>query len=129
MISAPTAVLQGDINTQVFQGAQQAKAPDQGKDGYAQAQTAVARNAQLWLGRYDNAGRNAVFDTQVRIADGAVPVADWTLQAPIPVPQRNTLWLDAGRLSEQQWGRLDLATAGSIGIEGNCACRMAGSWY
>ncbi|WP_447781736.1 filamentous haemagglutinin family protein [Stenotrophomonas riyadhensis] len=126
VISAPTAVLQGDINTQVFQGAQQAKAPDQGKDGYAQAQTAVARNAQLWLGHYDSAGRNAVFDTQVRIAEGALPAADWTLQAPISAQQRNTLWLDAGRLSEQQWGRLDLATAGSIALDGKLRLQDGG---
>lgn len=126
MISAPTAVLQGDINTRVFQGAQQAKAPDQGKDGYAQAQTAVARNAQLWLGRYDSAGRNAVFDTQVRIGEGALPVAEWSLQAPISAQQRNTLWLDAGRLSEQQWGRLDLATAGSIAIDGKLRLQDGG---
>ncbi|MGF6416711.1 filamentous hemagglutinin family protein [Stenotrophomonas sp. AN71] len=126
VISAPTAVLQGDINTQVFQGAQQARTPDQGKDGYAQAQTAVARNAQLWLGRYDSAGRNAVFDTQVRIGEGALPVADWTLQTPLSAPQRNTLWLDAGRLSEQQWGRLDLATAGSIAIDGKLRLQDGG---
>ncbi|OCK47879.1 transporter [Stenotrophomonas maltophilia] len=126
VISAPTAVLQGDINTQVFQGAQQAKAPDLGKDGYAQAQTAVARNAQLWLGRYDSAGRNAVFDTQVRIGEGALPAADWTLQAPVSAQQRNTVWLDAARLSEQQWGRIDLATAGSIALDGTLRLQDGG---
>ncbi len=67
LISAPTAVLEGQVDTVAFQGAQQTRRPDQGQEGYAQAQTAVARNAQLWLGRFDNSGRSAVFDSNVRI--------------------------------------------------------------
>lgn len=118
LVSAPSAVLQGQVATDTFQGAQQSKTPDAARDGYAQAQTAVARNAQLWLGRYDGNGRNAVFDTQVRIVDGGLPAADVSLQAPLQQEQRNTLWLDANQLSAQQWGRIDLASGGSIAVEG-----------
>ncbi|MDT9702477.1 hypothetical protein, partial [Streptomyces sp. P17] len=66
----------------------------------------------------DGNGRNAVFDTQVRIVDGGLPAADVSLQAPLQQEQRNTLWLDANQLSAQQWGRIDLASGGSIAVEG-----------
>ncbi|MBL2545403.1 hypothetical protein ELJ63_31670, partial [Klebsiella pneumoniae] len=78
-----------------FQGAQQTRRSDQGQEGYAQAQTAVARNAQLWLGRFDNSGRSAVFDSNVRIGALKADPRPWTLQAPVGEAQRNTVWLDS----------------------------------
>ncbi|RKI29954.1 hypothetical protein D7X55_42545, partial [Corallococcus sp. AB049A] len=69
IVSATTAVLDGKVETATFQGAQQNRRPDAALDGYAQAQTAVARNAQLYLGRYDGQGRSGVFGSDVRLGD------------------------------------------------------------
>lgn len=126
LISAPTAVLQGQVDTVAFQGVQQARRPDQGQDGYAQAQTAAARNAQLWLGRFDNTGRSAVFDSQVRIGELQADTPPWTLQAPVGEAQRNTVWLDSEVLSAQRWGQVDLASAGRIDLDGTLRLQEGG---
>ncbi len=126
LISAPTAVLQGQVDTVAFQGVQQTRRPDQGQDGYAQAQTAAARNGQLWLGRFDNTGRSAVFDSQVRIGELQADTRPWTLQAPIGEAQRNTVWLDSEVLSAQRWGQVDLASAGRIDLDGTLRLQEGG---
>lgn len=126
LISAPTAVLEGQVDTVAFQGAQQTRRPDQGQEGYAQAQTAVARNAQLWLGRFDNSGRSAVFDSNVRIGALKADPRPWTLQAPVGEAQRNTVWLDSEVLSAQQWGQVDLASAGRIDLDGTLRLQEGG---
>ncbi|TPD72470.1 filamentous hemagglutinin N-terminal domain-containing protein [Stenotrophomonas maltophilia] len=126
LISAPTAVLQGQVDTVAFQGVQQTRRPDQGQDGYAQAQTAAARNAQLWLGRFDNTGRSAVFDSQVRIGELQADTRPWTLQAPVGEAQRNTVWLDSEVLSAQRWGQVDLASAGRIDLDGTLRLQEGG---
>ncbi|OJH79856.1 MAG: transporter [Stenotrophomonas maltophilia] len=126
LISAPTAVLQGKVDTVAFQGVQQTRRPDQGQDGYAQAQTAAARNAQLWLGRFDNTGRSAVFDSQVRIGELQADTRPWTLQAPVGEAQRNTVWLDSEVLSAQRWGQVDLASAGRIDLDGTLRLQEGG---
>lgn len=126
LISAPTAVLQGQVDTVAFQGVQQTRRPDQGQDGYAQAQTAAARNGQLWLGRFDNTGRSAVFDSQVRIGEIQADTRPWTLQAPIGEAQRNTVWLDSEVLSAQRWGQVDLASAGRIDLDGTLRLQEGG---
>ncbi|QBR44784.1 filamentous haemagglutinin family protein [Stenotrophomonas indicatrix] len=126
LISAPTAVLQGQVDTVAFQGVQQTRRPDQGQDGYAQAQTAAARNGQLWLGRFDNTGRSAVFDSQVRIGELQADTRPWTLQAPVGEAQRNTVWLDSEVLSAQRWGQVDLASAGRIDLDGTLRLQEGG---
>ena len=126
LISAPTAVLQGKVDTVAFQGMQQTRRPDQGQDGYAQAQTAAARNAQLWLGRFDNTGRSAVFDSQVRIGELQADTQPWTLQASVGEAQRNTVWLDSEILSAQRWGQVDLASAGRIDLDGTLRLQEGG---
>lgn len=126
LISAPTAVLQGQVDTVAFQGVQQTRRPDQGQDGYAQAQTTAARNAQLWLGRFDNTGRSAVFDSQVRIGELQADTPPWTLQAPVGEAQRNTVWLDSEVLSAQRWGQVDLASAGRIDLDGTLRLQEGG---
>ncbi len=126
LISAPTAVLQGQVDTVAFQGAQQTRRPDQEQEGYAQAQTAAARNAQLWLGRFDNSGRSAVFDSNVRIGALQADTRPWTLQAPVGEAQRNTVWLDSEVLSAQRWGQVDLASAGRIDLDGTLRLQEGG---
>ncbi len=131
-LSAPTVVLEGDIDTSTFQGVRQERAPDAAVDGYNQAQTAVARNAALLLGSYSAYGRDGAFATDVRIGDtAAAGLVD--LQTPLEASRRNTFWIGASRLVDQQWGRLDLATSGTLHIDGplqlqdGAAVALAGS--
>lgn len=126
LVSAPTAVLDGQVETGTFQGAQQGRRPDAALEGYAQAQTAVARNAQLYLGRYDALGRNGVFDSDVRLDGSAAPKVTWSLQTPVADDRRNTVWLDGSQLSAQQWGRIDLATAGRAAVTGSLQLQAGG---
>lgn len=126
IVSAPTAVLDGKVETTTFQGAQQNRRPEAALDGYAQAQTAVARNAQLYLGRYDGQGRSGVFGSDVRLDDKAPAKAAWSLLAPINEERRDTVWLDIAALSAQQWGRIDLATADRIRIDGSLRLQAGG---
>ncbi len=118
-LSAPTVVLEGNIDTSTFQGVRQARGPDAGQDGYAQAQTAVARNAALLLGRYSGRGRDGAFATEVRLGEAAAAPAVLTVQTPLDASRRNTFWMDADTLSAQQWGRLDLATSGTLRTDGS----------
>ncbi|WP_421567407.1 filamentous haemagglutinin family protein [Stenotrophomonas sp. PD6] len=117
-LSAPTVVLEGDIDTGTFQGVRQDRGPDVGRDGYGQAQTAVARNAALLLGSYSARGRDGAFATEVRLGDTAATPAASGLQSPLDGSRRNTFWMDADTLSAQQWGRLDLTTSGTLRTEG-----------
>ncbi|MEJ6329131.1 filamentous hemagglutinin family protein [Stenotrophomonas maltophilia] len=126
IVSAPTAVLEGRVETATFQGAQQNRRPDAALDGYAQAQTAAARNAQLYLGRYDGQGRSGVFGSDVRVDDKAPKTAAWSLLAPVGEERRDTVWLDIAELSAQQWGRIDLASADRISIDGRLRLQAGG---
>ncbi|TGV50812.1 hypothetical protein EN803_40810, partial [Mesorhizobium sp. M2D.F.Ca.ET.160.01.1.1] len=81
---------------------------------------------QLWLGRFDSTGRNGVFDSQVRIGGIPADPTPWSLQAPIGATRRNTVWLDSDVLSGQRWGRLDLASAGHIALDGTLTLQEAG---
>ncbi len=126
IVSAPTAVLDGQVETAAFQGAQQNRRPDSALEGYAQAQTAAARNAQLYLGRYDGQGRSGVFGSEVRLDDKAPTKAAWSLLAPVDEERRDTVWLDIAALSAQQWGRIDLATADGIRVDGSLRLQAGG---
>ncbi|WP_312112483.1 filamentous hemagglutinin N-terminal domain-containing protein, partial [Stenotrophomonas indicatrix] len=129
VVSAPTAVLDGQVETTTFQGAQQGRRPDAALEGYAQAQTAVARNAGLYLGRYDAQGRNGVFDSDVHVrgATTGTATAGVSLQSPIVSERRNTVWLDAGLVNAQQWGSMDLASAGSVAVDAPLALQAGGA--
>ena len=48
------------------------------------------------------------------------------LQAPIGATRRNTVWLDSDVLSGQRWGRLDLASAGHIALDGTLTLQEGG---
>lgn len=126
VISAPTAVLEGSVDTSVFNGVRQQRAPDAALDGLAQAQTAVARGAQLWLGQYGARGRAAVFASQVDIRSrDAQPTP--SLEDALDASLVGTVWLDADTLSAQRWGRIDLATAGAINLQDRLTLADGGS--
>ncbi|SAI59289.1 Heme:hemopexin utilization protein A [Bordetella ansorpii] len=55
IVSTTSAVLEGDLITDTYQGARQDGAASGDWDGYIQSQTALARGAQLILGKYRTA--------------------------------------------------------------------------
>ncbi|AOZ03705.1 hypothetical protein BKK81_32360 [Cupriavidus sp. USMAHM13] len=114
-VSAPTAVLEGEVVARVFNGAQQTQARAAGlADGYKQGQYAVAQAGGLALGQYTGPGRTGVFTSEVKIGT-EVGVTPGMGAADALDPQRqNTVWLDAGMLNGFQLGVLDLASGGRI---------------
>ncbi|QOF76402.1 filamentous haemagglutinin family protein [Variovorax sp. 38R] len=118
VVSAPTAVLEGEIVAEVFNGAQQTRARDAAlDDGYRQSQTAVARGGVLAVGRYGAQGRIDLFDTDVRFGDVA-PITQQMAAADALAAERiNTLWLDAAHLNAQHLSVLDIGTRGSVTTE------------
>lgn len=89
VVGTRSAVLEGDIETAVFQGARQQQARDAGLDGYAQSQIAVAQAGRLLIGQwtpvYDGATgllRDSITAVAERVDVGA---ADKVL-IPLPNP-------------------------------------------
>jgi filamentous hemagglutinin family protein len=118
-LSAPTVVLEGQIDTSTFQGVRQDRGPAAGRDGYAQTQTAVARNAALLLGSYSARGRDGAFATDVRLGDKVSGSVAVDLKTPLDASRRNTFWMDVESLNAQQWGALDLTTAATLRSDGD----------
>ncbi|MBO9355590.1 filamentous hemagglutinin, partial [Bordetella petrii] len=116
IVSAPTAVLEGEIEAGVYQGARQFEAPDAGLDGYLQAQDKVARRGRLAVGQYGQYGLENAYDSDIRIGVFGDISEQLTLESDLN-ERLNTVWLDAGRLNEQRLGGLDLVSGGSISVE------------
>ena len=119
VVSAPTAVLEGDIEAAVFRGPRQTQARGAAQDGYLQSQVAVARAGTLALRRTGGVGADGAFDTQVRIGEveditdalGADPLAA------LPAARTGTAFLDAARLSGFGLGGLEIVANGDVRIE------------
>ncbi|WP_215407126.1 filamentous haemagglutinin family protein [Janthinobacterium sp. JC611] len=117
IVSTGAAVLEGDIDTSVFQGERQQRKRDDGVDGYKQAQTSAARAGQLIVGKM-----TPVFDTktgQLRDSPQAVldkvqigkvaGIADGQLlDAALPAARSQTLQLDADWLNGLELGALNI---------------------
>ncbi|MGX9732649.1 filamentous hemagglutinin family protein [Janthinobacterium aestuarii] len=117
IVSTGAAVLEGDIDTSVFQGERQQRKRDDGVDSYKQAQTSAARAGQLIVGKM-----TPVFDTkagQLRDSPQAVlenveigkvaPVADGQLlNEALPAARGKTLQLDADWLNGLELGALNI---------------------
>ncbi|VVE75265.1 filamentous hemagglutinin-like protein [Pandoraea anapnoica] len=116
-ISAPTAVLEGDVIANVYTGPVQTQVRATGlTDGYALSQFAVARAGSLVLGQYTGVGRTGAFASDVQI--GALPDITSAMQAAdaLDASRVNTVWLDASRMTRTRFGEIDLATSGSIAV-------------
>ena len=117
ILSTPTAVVDGDIVSAVYNGPRQTQARSPGAtDGYTQAQTAVAIPAALRIGRYDGYGLAGAFDTQVRIGDVAA-IEPISLKDALPADRINTIQLDARRLNDMGLGGLSIASQGNVTID------------
>ncbi|RQO62969.1 hypothetical protein DBV14_03025 [Variovorax sp. KBW07] len=117
VVSAPTAVLEGDIVADVFNGARQTRARDAIEDGYRQAQTAVARGGALAVGRYSALGRVDLFDTDVRLGDIARTTQQMAAADALATDRIGTLWIDSAQLNAQHLSVLDIGTLGTVKVE------------
>lgn len=136
VISAPTAVLDGNIVTDVYNGARQSRQRDAIEDGYRQAQTAVAQAAGLRLARYDILGSGGSVDG---IAD--VPLAKSISVGRFEVERSagmnaddaldaawlNAIELDADRLSQLGLGELVLNATEHVDISHDLSLADGGS--
>lgn len=117
-VSAPTAVLEGDINAQVFNGQQQGRVRDAIADGYRQSQTAVAQAGTLAIGRVNGLGADGAFDTRVSIGDAESITGAWTgLDELLPDDRVDTTLLSAQALNRFGLGGLEIATANGVTVD------------
>ncbi len=126
IVSTAAAVLEGDIDTSVFQGERQQRKRDEGVDGYKQAQTSAARAGQLIVGNM-----TPVFDTKTgqmrdnpqavlnKVQIGKVAgVADGQLLTDaLPAERRDTLRLDADWLNGLELGALKIYAYDSLSVD------------
>ena len=130
LISTRSAVLEGDLVGDTYQGTRQDRAPQSGLDGYSQSQRAAARRAGLVVGNdvryYDTASRQiysqlgATGDTvaEVVLGAGRERVADGLdLGAALPQENKGKLFLDANQLNGFSLGRLRVAAGRSITVD------------
>ena len=130
VVSTRSAVLEGDLVSDTYQGVRQDRAPQAGLDGYSQSQRAMARRAALVVGNdlryYDPATRlvhyqlGATADTiaEVTLGAGRERLADG-LDVAIALPQENMgkLFLDVDRLNGFSLGRVRIAAGRSITVD------------
>jgi len=117
IISAPTAVMEGSIVANVYQGEQQTRVRDAVGDGYKQAQTAVAKGATISLGQYSAPGRTNLFDSDVKLGDVDEVTQGMSATDALDPTRINTVWLDSQTVNDQHLSGLDLGTRGNITID------------
>jgi filamentous hemagglutinin family protein len=117
IVTAPTAVIEGNIDASVYNGPQQTQASAAGvTDGYLQSQHAVARAASLVLGKYSSVGRIDAFASDVKIDDIAGITQNMAAGDALDAQRLNTVWLDATLLNSEKLGTLDLVTSAQITV-------------
>ena len=127
VIATGSAVLEGGIAGEVFQGERQTQAPQALLDGYQQSQLAAAQRGQLIVGQYQpmfdkrtgvlQHALSAVMD-EVRLTRVQDGIAAGLAVAGALAPERQgKLLLDTTLLNEQQLGAIRLAAKGSITVD------------
>ena len=128
VIGTTSAVLEGTLTSDVYQGPRQTQAAQASIDGYYQSQTAVARNGQLIVGQYF-----PVYDTTagmlryslasmantVSLADGVAALADGLgLGTALPAASVGNIVLDSGSINNAGLGGLLIGAKESITVNG-----------
>jgi len=127
VVGTGSAVLEGGIVGDVFQGERQTQAAQALLDGYQQSQFAAAQRGQLIVGQYQpmfdkrtgvlQHGLSAVMD-EVQLAqrkDGIAAGLD--LAAPLAAERQGKLLLDTDLLNQQQLGAIRIAAKDSITVD------------
>ncbi|PIG30992.1 filamentous hemagglutinin family protein [Janthinobacterium sp. 35] len=127
VIATGSAVLEGGIAGEVFQGERQTQAPQALLDGYQQSQLAAAQRGQLIVGQYQpmfdkRTGvlqhvLSAVMDEVglTRVQDGIAAGLD--VAGALASERQGKLLLDTTLLNEQQLGAIRIAAKGSITVD------------
>lgn len=127
VIATNNAVLDGQLLGEVFQGERQTQAPRAGLDGYAQAQTARARRAQLIVGNYLpnwSATANGLVYTHEAVIDqvqmgGERPADgnDLGLTGAVSADRKGKLFLDTDLVNGFALGALKVAAKGTVEVD------------
>ncbi|MGF0238291.1 filamentous hemagglutinin family protein [Rhodococcus sp. IEGM1300] len=136
VIGSSNAVLDGQLLGDVFQGERQNQAPRVALDGYAQAQTAMARRAQLIVGHYDptwvaaSAGLlyrlDPILDQVVIGGEHPDEVAAGGLIDAVSDARKGKLFLDTNQLNGWQLGALKVAAKDRIDVNDAVAVDTGG---
>ncbi|WP_020205081.1 filamentous haemagglutinin family protein [Cupriavidus sp. WS] len=129
IVDAPTAVIEGDVNASVLQGARQAGQRDPAAaDGYKATQNTVARAGQFVFGHFlGNDVLPAQPQADVRFTGGEPSVTDGMGAADaLPDARIGTAWFDAARFSGYGLGGIDAYTASTIRVDGALALADGG---
>jgi filamentous hemagglutinin family protein len=128
IVSTTSAVLEGDLTSDTFQGVNQTEAAQKGLDSYHQSHNAVARGAQLIVGNYTpfydkdtgllHGNLQAVMD-QVQLTTTSDSIATGLdLTTALPTDRQNTLVLNTEQLNGFELGALKIAANDSITVDG-----------
>jgi len=118
IINAPTAVIEGNIVADVYNGPQQTSVrAAAATDGYKLSQSGAARAGLLALGSYSAIGRTDLFNTDVRIGEVAQATLGMAAADALDPARNGTFWLDSKQINAQALGGLDLGTRGAILID------------
>ncbi|MGJ7546629.1 filamentous haemagglutinin family protein [Variovorax sp. LT1R16] len=139
VVGTKSAVIEGDIVGDTFQGVRQTQAPNINLDGYNQSQNAAARGGQLVVGSYipyyvkdsatfrhrltgdANTVQNVVLDnTAEKIAAGL------DLSTTLSLERQGTLFLDTDRLNASGLGGVKIAAVNSITVDNDLTVGNAG---
>ncbi|MGR3889710.1 filamentous haemagglutinin family protein [Pseudomonas sp. 1152_12] len=139
VVSTASAVLEGQLVGDTYQGDRQTQAAQKGLDGYLQSQKAVARGAALMVGSYvpyylkdkaqlqyalgadANTVKNVVLGPR-----GAAIAAGLALNSVLPAERTSTLYLDSDALTATKLGSINIASTGSILVNGALEVAPAG---
>ncbi|WP_353189806.1 filamentous haemagglutinin family protein [Pandoraea pnomenusa] len=141
IVSTPTASLAGDVVAATYQGPSQVKASDATiGDGYAQAQQAAARGAELVLGNYLSSanwtpsnGLTGVFYNLSPVANtivftGDAPAAGSSATGPGNTGNAtNTLYVDSRYVSLFGLGAIRAAASESLRVDGALSVASGGT--
>ena len=127
VVGTQSAVLEGAIESSVFQGERQQDARDATLDSYRQSQLAAARNGQLVLGQlapvYDTASAQlrdnpAALLQAIHIGSVGAGVGAGELQREDALPENllGKTYLDAGWLNAQKLGGIKAYASGDIEV-------------
>ncbi len=117
VLSTPTAVFEGDIVAGATTGLQQTAARPAGvTDPYALPQNVAPLGGVLAIGQYGGFGLAGAYDTDVVFGDFAPIASGLGLTTALPGERTGTAWLDAGALSAEGLGGLNIVTAGDITV-------------